>query len=30
MTMGLLSHGARTVRPLSGVSGDFTQRRGPQ
>ena len=24
------AHGARTVRPLSGVSGDFTQWRGPQ
>ena len=29
-TMGVLSHSARTVRPLSGVSGDFTQWRGPQ
>ena len=28
--MGVLSDGARTVRPLSGVSGDFTQWRGPQ
>ena len=27
---GVLSHGARTVRAFSGVSGDFTQWRGPQ
>ena len=28
--LGVLSHGARTVRAFSGVSGDFTQWRGPQ
>ena len=29
-TLGVLSHGARTVRAFSGVSGDVTQWRGPQ
>ena len=29
-SLGVLSHGARTLRPLLGVSKDFTQWRGPQ